>query len=172
MSTSPRARARPSIDVASAGSTIAGNSVTMSIRISELQEPLARLDHDPPRRRHPARLAAITRRVPQHALAQGLEPLGPIGEGRDPHLAGEPVRPADLADRDEPALCHSFHRLASDGGGSITGSPRLSAAARTAAPRRPTARTSLHDLEGGALAPLGCVRVEARPQRPRPSSLL
>src|SRR2546425_780138 len=49
MSTSPRARARPSIDVASAGSTIAGNSVTMSIRISELQETLGRLDHDPPR---------------------------------------------------------------------------------------------------------------------------
>src|SRR5437867_12769106 len=49
MSTSPRARARPSIEVASAGSTIAGNSVTMSIRISELQETLGRLDHDPPR---------------------------------------------------------------------------------------------------------------------------
>src|SRR6185369_16749426 len=33
MSTSPRARARPSIDSETAGSTIPGNSVTMSMRI-------------------------------------------------------------------------------------------------------------------------------------------
>src|SRR3989449_8826024 len=53
MSTRPRARARPSIDVASAGSTIAGNSVTMSMRMVtmplELQQPLRGPDHDPPR---------------------------------------------------------------------------------------------------------------------------
>jgi len=33
--------------------------------------------------------------------------------------------------------------LASDGGDSIADSPRLSAAARTAAPRRPAARTTV-----------------------------
>src|SRR3990172_6416868 len=51
MSTSPRARARPSIETASTGSTISGNSVTMSMRIgSELQQALRGPDHDPARR--------------------------------------------------------------------------------------------------------------------------
>src|SRR2546422_2707799 len=52
MSTSPRARARPSIDAPSTGSTMPGKSVTMSIRIPYLQveQALGRADH------HPARL--------------------------------------------------------------------------------------------------------------------
>src|SRR5205807_1762572 len=141
MSTRPRDRARPSIDVASAGSTIAGNRVTMSMRMSyvvgatspatpraagsrpaELSDPrLARSrarrarDARAPRRRRrrptdparaPARLTAIVGDIPQDALSQRLEPLRPIGQRRHPHLAGQSVRPSDLADRDEPAACH------------------------------------------------------------------
>src|SRR5262249_17228896 len=53
MSTSPRVRARPSIDVTSAGSTMPGNSVTMSIRmfrapLLQVQQPVGRPDHDSP----------------------------------------------------------------------------------------------------------------------------
>src|SRR5438874_2258156 len=49
MSTRPRVRARPSIDAPSTGSTIPGNSVTMSIRTPHLQveQPLGRADHHP-----------------------------------------------------------------------------------------------------------------------------
>src|SRR5437016_14069486 len=49
MSTSPRARARPSIDAPSTGSTMPGKSVTMSIRIPYLQveQALGRADHHP-----------------------------------------------------------------------------------------------------------------------------
>src|SRR5437867_9083836 len=42
----------------------------------------------------------------------------------------------------EPVVEHSDYRLASDGGGSITDSPRRAAAARTAAPRNPQVRTA------------------------------
>src|SRR5438093_12746132 len=50
MSTSPRARARPSIDSASTGSTMPGNSVTMSMRIRvplQVEQPVGRPDDDP-----------------------------------------------------------------------------------------------------------------------------
>src|SRR5262245_7645068 len=49
MSTSPRARARPSIDSASTGSTIPGNSVTMSMRIGvrlQVEQPVRWPDDD------------------------------------------------------------------------------------------------------------------------------
>src|SRR5439155_1570554 len=42
----------------------------------------------------------------------------------------------------EPVVEHSDYRLASDGGGSITDSPRRAAAARPAAPRNPEVRTA------------------------------
>src|SRR3989442_9312393 len=50
MSTSPRARARPITDSASAGSTRAGKSVTMSMRMAyrlQVEEALGRPDDDP-----------------------------------------------------------------------------------------------------------------------------
>src|SRR5438552_6241642 len=52
MSTSPRVRARPSIDAPSTGSTMPGNSVTTSIRIEALQveQPLGRPDDHAARR--------------------------------------------------------------------------------------------------------------------------
>src|SRR2546427_2729388 len=52
MSTSPRVRARPSIDAPSTGSTMPGNSVTPSIRIEALQveQPLGRPDDHAARR--------------------------------------------------------------------------------------------------------------------------
>src|SRR5713226_3535196 len=55
MSTRPRARARPIIDSDSAGSTIPGNSVTMSRRmrvagsLSEVQQAVGGTDHHAPR---------------------------------------------------------------------------------------------------------------------------
>src|SRR5262249_42526677 len=49
MSTSPRARARPSIDSASTGSTIPGNRVTMAMRIGvrlQVEQPVRGPDDD------------------------------------------------------------------------------------------------------------------------------
>src|SRR5437773_1078660 len=131
MSTSPRARARPSIDAPSTGSTMPGKSVTMSIRIPYLQveQALGRADHHPARlevdlahdlrdRRalsphggNPVLLAPIARRVPQQALPQAREPFRMVRHRRHADLAGEPVGPRDRADHDE-ALAHSAFTFA------------------------------------------------------------
>src|SRR2546422_352610 len=123
MSTSPRVRARPSIDAPSTGSTMPGNSVTTSIRIEALQveQPLGRPDdhaarrevdlaHDlralPPRAGDAVPLALVVRRVPQHALPHPPEPLRIVRHRRHADLSGEPVGPGDRADHDE-AIAHS-----------------------------------------------------------------
>src|SRR5437879_5063855 len=100
MSTSPRARARPSIDAPSTGSTMPGKSVTMSIRIPYLQveQALGRADH------HPARLEVD--------LAHDLrDPVRAVRRRRHADLAGEPVGRRDRADHDE-ALAHSAFTFA------------------------------------------------------------
>src|SRR5262249_21367647 len=66
-----------------------------------------------PRRLQTTRCAAIVRGIPQHTVTQRLEALRPIGEGRHPHLAIEPMRPADLADRDESAIQHGYSTISS-----------------------------------------------------------
>src|SRR5207249_3950935 len=125
MSTSPRARARPSIDASSTGSTMPGNSVTTSIRIPRLQieQPRGRADHHPARREidlaHDRRalppragdavpLAPVVRRVPQHTLPHPPEPLRVVRHRRHTNLAREPVGSGDGADHDEAVLHSAF----------------------------------------------------------------
>src|SRR5437870_1788884 len=84
---------------------------------------------------------------------------------------------ADRADRvhargaaadDEVSRRHR-HRLLSDGGGAVTDSPRLAAAARTAAPRRPVARTTITapPRAPGRSAPARTRRASRRSPSPR-----
>src|SRR3989442_8586921 len=62
----------------------------------------------------------------------------------------------------------TFLRLVSDGGDSITGSPRLAAAARTAAPRRPATRTAAqHGAVRRRRPRAGSARRAPRPRGPR-----
>src|SRR5437660_921885 len=112
MSTRPRCRARPSIEAPSAGSTISGNRVTMSIFIwfavgapAPGRLTQARLDRPQGRLAcgcaSASGLPLVADRVPHHARGHALEALGPIGEGNHPDLPAQAVRPHDLADGDE-----------------------------------------------------------------------
>src|SRR2546426_120309 len=124
MSTSPRVRARPSIDAPSTGSTMPGNSVTTSIRIEALQveQPLGRPDDHAARRevdlahdlgnrwdqmlpRVVAHDPEVLRRRPLDA-GHPPDPRRIVRHRRHADLSGEPVGPGDRADHDE-AIAHS-----------------------------------------------------------------
>src|SRR3972149_6014138 len=101
MSTSPRARARPSIETASTGSTISGNSVTMSMRILRLS--LAS-DGGGPAPRRPAAPPAPP--APANPPRGGAHPRAPPraarGSRREEAPGRERQRPR-LRQRHEPA---------------------------------------------------------------------
>src|SRR5438132_932621 len=159
MSTRPRCRARPSIEAPSAGSTISGNRVTMSIFIWV------------------AVGAPAPGRLTQARLASGCgSHYGPtVGESPRDYSSSRPsggritTRPA--------ATSHTPHAVipSKRSGRSVRGITRTS-------PRRPCGRTIspmatsfsplLNDLENGPFPQLGRVGVEDRADRPRRASLL